>query len=178
MCMTSLFFSGQGVRALFPQGTRVCADFWTKCQIKVLLSSSSVDYLLKGLQDCSNKKVDEMRTVRITPQKCVIMATIKITHVFTQCYKNLLFAVQKHLHCHRPFLHPYDLRACFLSLLYSKPESPMMSGMSLSSILRATSTWWCESRSCRGGMSVKPTLGSPKQQQRMFVNLAVIWAHG
>lgn len=70
----TIFFSGQGVWTLFPEGTRVCTGFWTKCQInsfqlQVLLSSSLVDYLLEGIQTCGNKKVDEMRTVRIIPPK-------------------------------------------------------------------------------------------------------------
>lgn len=72
MCRASLFFSGQEVWTLFPGGTRVCTDFWTKCQInsfwlQALLSFSSVDYLLKGIQTCSNKKMDGRRTVRIIP---------------------------------------------------------------------------------------------------------------
>lgn len=65
-------FSGQGVWILFPEGTRVCTDFWTKFQInpfclQALLSSSLVDYLLKGIQTYSNKKMDGMRTVKIIP---------------------------------------------------------------------------------------------------------------
>lgn len=126
-CKTSLFFSGWGVWTLFPEGTRVYTGFWTKHQInifwlQVLLSSSSVDYLLEGIQTCSNKKVDEMRTVRIIPPKMCDHGNNQNNSYAYTVLKEPIYSLKTY--CHRPFLYPSDLRACFLSLLSQQARKP------------------------------------------------------
>lgn len=48
---------------------------------------------------------------------------------------------------------------CVCAWIHRKPGSPMMCGMSLSSIPRVTSTWWSASRSSREGGSFDFVLG-------------------